>query len=67
LKDEPKWLAGLTEPSAKRTKNSASGAYSSFSNPLTPTSSEYNPPSPTSLRRPMGQKAAKRKEKEKLV
>ncbi|CAJ2651620.1 unnamed protein product [Trifolium pratense] len=67
LKNEDKWLGGETEPSTKRTKNSASGAYSSSSNPQTPTSSEYNPPSPTSLRRPMGQKAAKRKEKEKLV
>ncbi|KEH15532.1 no-apical-meristem-associated carboxy-terminal domain protein [Medicago truncatula] len=61
LKDEPKWLAGLPEHSAKRTKNSASGEYSSSSNPPTPTS-EHNP----SLR-PLGQKAAKRKEKEKFV
>ncbi|KEH18295.1 no-apical-meristem-associated carboxy-terminal domain protein [Medicago truncatula] len=38
-----------------------SGEYSSSSNPPTPTS-EYNPPL-----RPLGQKAAKRKEKEKLV
>jgi hypothetical protein len=67
LKDEPKWLAGASEPSAKRTKNSATGAYSSSSNPPTPTSNEYNPPSPSILRRPMGQKAAKRKEKEKPV
>ncbi|XP_058782011.1 uncharacterized protein LOC131656283 [Vicia villosa] len=67
LKDEPKWLAGSSEPSAKRTKNSASGAYSSSSNPPTPTSNEDNSPSPSSLRRPIGQKAAKRKEKEKLV
>ncbi|XP_058759812.1 glutathione S-transferase T3-like [Vicia villosa] len=67
LKDEPKWLAGSSEPSAKRTKNSISGAYSSSSNPPTPTSSEYNSPSPTFLRRPIGQKAAKRKEKEKFV
>ncbi|XP_058773981.1 uncharacterized protein LOC131648219 [Vicia villosa] len=67
LKDEPKWLAGSSEAFAKRTKNSASRAYSSSSNPPTPTSSEYNPPSPTLLRRPIGQKAAKRKEKEKMV
>jgi len=45
----------------KRTKNSASGEYSTSSNPLIPTS-EYNPPL-----RPLGQKAAKRKEKDKLV
>jgi len=62
LRDEPKWLAGcVLEPSAKRTKNSASGAYSASSNPPTPTS-EYNPP-----QRPIGQKAAKRKGKEKVV
>ncbi|CAI8617600.1 unnamed protein product [Vicia faba] len=67
LKDEPKWLAGSSEASTKRTKNSASGAYSSSSNPPTPTSSGYNPPSPTLSRRPIGQKAAKRKEKEKFV
>ncbi|XP_058772007.1 glutathione S-transferase T3-like [Vicia villosa] len=67
LKDEPKWLTGSSEASAKRTKNSASGAYSSSSNPPTPTSSEYNPSSPTLLRRPIGQKEAKRKEKEKIV
>ncbi|CAI8607129.1 unnamed protein product [Vicia faba] len=67
LKDEPKWLAGSSEASTKRTKNSASGAYSSSSNPPTPTSSGYNPPSPTLSRRPIGQKAAKRKEKEKFI
>ncbi|CAI8604271.1 unnamed protein product [Vicia faba] len=39
LKDEPKWLTGSSEASTKRTKNSASGAYSSSSNPPTPTSS----------------------------
>jgi len=61
LKDEPKWRAGSSEPSEKRTKNSASGAYSASSNPPTPTS-EYNP-----QLRPLGQKAAKRKEKEKFV
>jgi hypothetical protein len=66
LRDQPKWLGGSSEPSAKRTKSSASGAYSTSSNPPTPTS-EYNPPSPTLLRRPIGQKAAKRKEKEKFV
>ncbi|XP_058742226.1 glutathione S-transferase T3-like, partial [Vicia villosa] len=67
LKDEPKWLAGSLEASKKRTNNSASEAYYSSSNPPTPTSSEYNPPSPTLARRPIGQKAAKRKEKEKFV
>jgi len=61
LKDEPKWGACLPEPSAKRTKNSASGEYSTSSNPPTPTS-EYNPPL-----RPLGQKTTKKKEKEKLV
>jgi len=57
LKEEPKWRAGSLEPSAKRTKNSTSGANSSSSNPSTPTS-EYNP-----RLRPLDQKAAKRKEK----
>ena len=62
MRDEPKWLAGrILELSAKRTKNSASGAYSTSSNPPTSTS-EYNPP-----QRPISQKAAKRKGKEKLV
>lgn len=37
------------------------------SNPPTPTSSEYNAPSPTLLHRPINQKTTKRKEKEKLV
>ena len=60
MKDEPKWSASSLEPSSKRTKNSTSGAYSPSSNPPTPTS-ECNPP-----KRPIGQKAAKRKEKEKL-
>ncbi|CAI8610332.1 unnamed protein product [Vicia faba] len=67
LKDEPKWLAGSSEASTKIRKNSASGAYSSPSNPLTPTSSKYDSSSPTLSGRPIGQKAAKRKEKEKLV
>ncbi|AES90043.2 glutathione S-transferase T3 [Medicago truncatula] len=62
LRDEPKWLAGcVLEPSAKGTNNLASGAYSASSNPPTPTS-EYNPP-----QRPIGQKAAKKKGKEKPV
>ncbi|CAK8562181.1 unnamed protein product [Lathyrus sativus] len=65
LKDEPKWLAGSSEASTKRTKNSASGAYSSSSNPQM--SIEHDPSSPTLSRRPIGQKAAKRKEKEKLM
>ncbi|KAI5386189.1 hypothetical protein KIW84_072664 [Lathyrus oleraceus] len=60
-------LKGSLEVSPKRTKNSASRAYSSSSNPLTPTSSEHNPPSPSLLRRPIGQKATKRIEKEKLM
>ncbi|CAI8605482.1 unnamed protein product [Vicia faba] len=67
LKDEPKWLAGSSEASTKRRKNSASGAYSSPYNPLTPTSSEYDSSSPTLSGRPIGQKATKRKEKENLV
>jgi hypothetical protein len=62
LRDEPKWLGGSSEPSAKRTKSSASRAYSTSSNPPTPTS-EYNPPSPTLSRRPIGQKTVKGKEK----
>ena len=44
LKKEPKWCA-TNESASKRTKVSASGAYSSSSNPETPTS-EYNPASP---------------------
>ncbi|KAI5402881.1 hypothetical protein KIW84_050468 [Lathyrus oleraceus] len=60
-------LKGSLEASVKRTQNSASRAYSSSSNPLTPMSSEYNPSSPSLLRRPVGQKASKMKEKEKLV
>ncbi|XP_058726278.1 uncharacterized protein LOC131597607 [Vicia villosa] len=67
LKYESKWLAGSSEASTKRRKNSASGAYSSSSNALTPTSSEYDPSSPILSRRLIGQKTAKRKEKEKIV
>lgn len=67
MKDEPKWLAGSLESSTKIIKNSSSEAYSSSSNPLTLTRNEYNPPSPTLLRCPIGQKEPKRKEKEKLM
>jgi len=63
LKNEPKWNKSV-DASSKRTKTSATGAYSSGTNPETPTS-EYNPPSPT-LICPQGRKAAKRKGKEKL-
>ena len=62
LKDEPKWKS-LTDNSSKRTKNSASGAYSSSLNLETPTS-KYDTPSSTTTR-PISWKAAKRKGKEK--
>ncbi|CAK8571990.1 unnamed protein product [Lathyrus sativus] len=65
LKDESKWLACSSEASTKRTKNSASGAYSSSSNPQM--SSEHDPPLSNLSRRQIGQKATKRKEKEKLM
>jgi hypothetical protein len=61
LKDEPKWMGESLETSSKRTKISASGAYSSSSNPETPSSYEYN--SKTPIERPKGQKEAKRKGK----
>ena len=61
LKDEPKWMGESLETSSKRTKISASGAYSSSSNPETPSSYEYN--STTPIERPKGQKEAKRKGK----
>lgn len=64
LKDEPKWAGESYGCSSKRTKISASGAYSSSSNPETPTESGYDPASPT-LVRPIGKKAAKKKGKEK--
>lgn len=43
------------------------GSYSSPSNPSIAMSCEYNLPSRTLLRRPIGQKTARRKEKEKFV
>ncbi|KAK2427234.1 glutathione S-transferase T3 [Trifolium repens] len=61
LKDEPKWMGESLETSSKRTKIFASRAYSSSSNPETPSSYEYN--STTPIERPKGQKEAKRKGK----
>lgn len=54
LKYEPKWRAGSLSASTKRTNNSTYGAYSSSSNPLKLTSSEYNPLPPTSLHNLIG-------------
>jgi hypothetical protein len=72
LKDEPKWNFKSSESGTKRTKisasraysSSASGAYSSSSNLETETS-EYNPTLPT-MTRPMGRIATKKKGKRKL-
>jgi len=67
LKNEPKWSCQITEESNKRTKNSASGAYTSSSNPDTPTSGDpgqYNS-SESRVVRPIGTKAAIRKGKSK--
>ncbi|KAL6501522.1 hypothetical protein OROGR_026655 [Orobanche gracilis] len=69
-------IGGATQGGSKRTKNSKSGAYTSSSNPTTPNSDDCNPNTPTSgdniptmpfIERPMGQKAAKRKGKGKIV
>ncbi|KAK2449105.1 glutathione S-transferase T3 [Trifolium repens] len=65
LKDEPKWMRESPETSSKRTKISASGTYSSSSNPETPSSYEYNSTSP--IERPKGQKEAKRKAKANAI
>ena len=50
----------------KRTKNSTSGAYSLSSNPKTPVK-DYKADTLSPIVRPMGQKAAKRKNKGKGV
>ncbi|CAI8606909.1 unnamed protein product [Vicia faba] len=63
LKDEPKWMGESIGNSSKITKSSASGA--SSDNPNTPSSYEFNSSSP--MKRPMGQKAAKRKGKAKEI
>lgn len=47
LKDEPKWSNTSFEGGSKRTKISASGAYSTTSNLDMPSSCEYNAASPT--------------------
>ncbi|KAH1076633.1 hypothetical protein GYH30_052231 [Glycine max] len=66
LKDQPKWLQQFTKNCFKRTKNSASRAYSSSCNLETPVEdAEADTPSPIIC--PMGQKAAKRKSKGKGV
>ncbi|XP_058726047.1 uncharacterized protein LOC131597357 [Vicia villosa] len=54
-------MGASNENSSKRAKTSSSGAYSSSPNLDTPLSYEYNSTSP--LKRPMGQKATKRKGK----
>lgn len=58
---------GSPLPSSKRTKNSILGVNSSSSIQPTPTSNKYNPPSPTFLHHPIGQKATKRMEKENIM
>jgi len=64
LKDQPKFNAEFMSKCSKRTNVSASGNYSLSSNPETPIEvKEYDTSSPMS--RPIGQKAAKRKSKEK--
>ncbi|XP_058725479.1 uncharacterized protein LOC131596753 [Vicia villosa] len=63
LKDEPKWMGESIGSSSKITKTYASEA--SSENPDTPSSYEFN--SSSSMERPMGQKAAKRKGKESHV
>lgn len=67
LKEEPKWRAVTKHHFSKRTKTSEFGAYTSSSNPETPTSCENDDGISTPLVRPMGQKAAKRKAKAKVV
>ncbi|GAU21764.1 hypothetical protein TSUD_328890 [Trifolium subterraneum] len=64
LKDEPKWSNSSFEGASKRTKISASGAYSTTSNLDTPSSFEYNAASPTVVC-PTGIEVEKRKEKSK--
>ena len=62
LKDQPKFDAEFMSKCSKRTKVSTSGNYLSSSNPETPIEvEEYDTLSPMS--RPIGQKAAKRKNK----
>lgn len=56
-------MGASTEIFSKRTKNSASGAYTSSPNSHTPSSYEFNASSP--MERPMGQKTTKRKGKTK--
>lgn len=64
LKDEPKWSKTSFEGASKRTKISASGAYSISSNLDTPSSCEYNTTSPTVVC-PSGTEVEKRKGKSK--
>lgn len=52
LKDEAKWMRASIENSSKRTKNYASGVYSSSLNSETPSSYEFN--SSSLMERPMG-------------
>ncbi|GER54478.1 glutathione S-transferase THETA 3 [Striga asiatica] len=63
LKDHPRWNAEQDESGTKRTKTSATGAYSSSSNPATPTSepTSDNNVGSGSANRPMGREAAKKK------
>ena len=62
LKDQAKFDAEFMSKCLKRTRVSASGNYSSSSNPETPIEvEEYDMSSPMS--RPIGQKATKRKNK----
>ena len=64
MKDQPKFDAKFMSKSSKRTKVSAGEDYSSSSNPETPIEvEEYDTPS--LMFRSIGQKAAKRKSREK--
>ncbi|RZC08276.1 hypothetical protein D0Y65_015136 [Glycine soja] len=63
VRNQAKWLAMYGEGYSKRTKTSASWAYTSSSQSNTTTNCEFYPTS--SLQCPMGTKMAKRKAKEK--
>jgi len=69
LKNEPKWSCQITEESNMRTKNYASGAYTSSSNPDTPTSGDpgqYNSSESTWFVR-LGQKQQKERENQRQM
>ena len=66
LKEEPKWKSDNSDSSCKRSKISNTGQYSTSSNTDAQTDEvEYDPANTVS--RPIGQKAAKRKNKQKVA